>query len=150
VRSTRLLAALVALGAGGVLVGSAPARTLGSQISIASVKALPPPVQRAGGVLSAGKSNVVFSAGFVSLKLALRNAGSSAADRVRVTIVVSRGGHGSPLSTSETVGEIGPGETATVTFAHVGKVPFAVQSSLTLEVNGVTRRVYPLVFVSPD
>jgi hypothetical protein len=134
------------------LITLATAHPAGSQTVIVSVTAMPPPAQRNGGVLAPGKLNVVFSAGVVNFKVVLRNAGSSSQRDVSVVVVISRGTGVLPIVKTERFGTIRPGQTETVTFSHLGKVPFAMQSSLRVEVSGGhgPNNVYPVVFTSPD
>jgi hypothetical protein len=96
-----------------------------------------------------GKPNVVFSAGFVTLRIALRNTGASPAAHLAVKVVIKRGTQGGPIVKTETIGSVGSGQTTTVTFAHLGKVPFAMQASLSVVVGGEDHP-YPVVFASPD
>src|ERR1700722_1949144 len=131
-RSARVPSVAVALLIVGSLAASAAARPLASPIRIVSVIALPPPSQRGGGVLMPGKPNVVFSAGFVTLRIALRNTGASPAAHLAVKVVIKRGTQGGPIVKTETIGSVGSGQSTTVTFAHLGKVPFAMQASLSV------------------
>jgi len=103
-------------------------------------------------LLTPGKLNVVFTTDFVSFKVELHNSGSSRDTHVAVKVAISRGAQGGPITTTETLGSLSPGETETVTFAHLGKVPFAMESSLRVEVSGGHGpiKVYPVVFTSPD
>lgn len=146
----RFASVAVVLAAVGVLASPVSARPLSSPISVVSITALPPPQQRAGGLLTPGKLNVVFTAGFVSFKIELHNNGSSPKIHVAVKVVISRGTQGGPIVKTETLDSISPGQTETVIFEHVGKVPFAMQSSLAVEVTGGPITTYPVVFTSPD
>lgn len=133
----------------GALAGVASARPASAPLTIVSVTALPPPAQRAGGLLRPAKLNVVFSAGFIGLRIELRDGGSAPARHVAVKLSIRRGAGSSPLVRSETLGAVGPGQTATLTFSRVGMVPFAMQTSLSIEVTG-QNHVYPVVFALQD
>ena len=145
----RYASAAVVLVAVGGLATSAAARPLGSPITIVSVRALPPPSQRGGGLLTPGKPNVVFSAGFVTLRIELRNPGASPDAHPAVKVVINRGTQDGPLVKTETLASLGSGQTTMVTFSHLGKVPYAMQTSLSVEVSG-QGHPYPVVFASPD
>jgi hypothetical protein len=144
-----LASVAVAFAALGALASSASARPASSSITIVSIRALPPPSQRGGGLLTPGKPNVVFSAGFVSLRIEFRNGGASRDTHLVVKVVINRGTQGGPLVKTATLDLISSGQTTTVTLSHLGKVPFAMQTSLSIEVGGQDH-VYPVVFASPD
>jgi len=67
-----------------------------------------------------------------------------------VKISIGRGTQGSPIIRTETVASIGAGQTTTLTFGRLGKVPFAIQTSVMVQVAGSQARVYPVAFTSPD
>jgi hypothetical protein len=138
--------------AAGVLSASGVARTATSpHASIVSVRALPVAVQRGGeAALTTSKLNVVTASSALGFRVKVRNEGSSLTTPVTVTLTIDRRvTMGGPVIHQETLGVIPAHTTKTVTFTHLGDVPFASQTSLTVRLPSGASKVFPVIFSLP-
>jgi hypothetical protein len=119
--------------------------------SIVSVKALPVAVQRGQGLLTPTKLNTVTASTALGFRVKVRNQGTSYKTYVTVTLTMNRPARaGGPLVTQETLGVIAANQTKTVTFDHLGNVPFATPTNLTVKASNGKAKVYPVIFSLPS
>lgn len=141
---------ILAVAAEVVVLPVAAAPATAPPITIASVEVTFPTHQRNGGSLSSARLNVVLTAGVVAFRVVVRNSGRIDQTHIAVKLVIDRGSRSGPIVKTETLDGLGPGQSKTIPFSHVGTVPFAIQTSVTVELTGGGSRAYPVVFALPD
>ncbi|HEX4519802.1 MAG TPA: CARDB domain-containing protein [Gaiellaceae bacterium] len=104
--------------------------------NIVSVAALPNGVGGSSQTLSEGTLNTVTSSSSLVFQVTIHNGGISQEVQVKVTLVINRPDK-SPITKTETVQLIDPGQDQTVTFGDLGDVPFASQTKVTVDVAAV-------------
>ncbi len=119
--------------------GSGPSGTAAGLhgTNIASVAALPNGVGGSSETLSEGTLNTVTSSSSLVFQVTIHNGGISQEVQVKVTLVINRPSPKSPITKTETVQLIDPGQDQTVTFSDLGDVPFASQTKVTVDVAAV-------------
>jgi hypothetical protein len=105
--------------------------------NIVSVAALPNGPGGTSQTLSEGSLNTVTSSSSLAFQVTIHNGGISQEVQVKVTLVINRPSPKSPITKTETVQLIDPGQDQTVTFSDIGDVPFASQTKLTVDVAAV-------------
>ena len=124
--------------------------TSSAAMSIVSVTAVLPAqhikTTTPGGSLTQSSTNVVTATTALTFKVRVHYAGSSQRAHVAVTLMISRAAfHADPILKSERLA-IGPNQTKSVTFNHLGNVPFATRTNLTVQVASGKVKVYPVIF----
>jgi hypothetical protein len=104
--------------------------------NIVSVAALPNGVGGSSQTLTEGTLNTVTSSSSLVFQVTIHNGGISQEVQVKVTLVINRPSK-SPITKTETVQLIDPGQDQTVTFSDLGDVPFASQTKVTVDVAAV-------------
>ncbi len=105
--------------------------------NIVSVAALPNGVGGSSQTLSEGTLNTVTSSSSLVFQATIHNGGISQEVQVKVTLVINRPSPKTPITKTETVQLIDPGQDQTVTFSDLGDVPFASQTKVTVDVAAV-------------
>jgi CARDB len=105
--------------------------------NIVSVAALPNGPGGTSETLSEGSLNTVTSSSSLAFQVTIHNGGISQEVQVKVTLVIARPSPKSPITKTETVQLIDPGQDQTVTFSDIGDVPFASQTKVTVDVAAV-------------
>jgi hypothetical protein len=114
--------------------------------------------QPGGQVLSATTLTTVTATTDLAFDVVIHNGGDSQEVRIPVTLTIDRPqAQGGPITKTETIDVINPGEDKTVTFSSLGQVPFASQTKVTVDVATVPGEVnkanntsqYPVIFSLP-
>ncbi len=105
--------------------------------NIVSTAALPNGPGGTSETLSEGSLNTVTSSSSLAFQVTIHNGGISQEVQVKVTLVIDRPSPKSPITKTETVQLIDPGQDQTVTFSDIGDVPFASQTKVTVDVAAV-------------
>lgn len=105
--------------------------------NIVSTAALPNGPGGTSTPLTEGSLNTVTSSSSLAFQVTIHNGGISQEVQVKVTLVINRPAPKSPITKTETVQLIDPGQDQTVTFSDIGDVPFASQTKVTVDVAAV-------------
>jgi hypothetical protein len=114
--------------------------------------------QPGGQVLSAGSLTTVTATTTLAFEVVVHNGGDSQEVHIPVTLTIDRPQpQGGPITKTQTLDVINPGEDKTLTFSNLGQVPFASQVNLTVDiatVPGETNKAnnsgtYPVIFSLP-
>ena len=105
--------------------------------NIVSVAALPNGPGGTSETLTEGTLNTVTSSSSLAFQVTIHNGGISQEVQVKVTLVINRPSPKSPITKTEKVQLIDPGQDQTVTFSDIGDVPFASQTKVTVDVAAV-------------
>jgi hypothetical protein len=118
---------------------------------IVSVRAVPAATQRGREIpLGTAKLNVVTASTALGFRVKVRNQGASLTTPVIVTLTIDRRvSMGGPEIQQETLGVIPAHVTKIVTFNHLGEVPFATRTNLTVSLPSGANKVYPVIFSLP-
>ena len=134
----------------GLVASSAMARSASAPTaSIVSVRAVVP-TQSNGFALTRGRLNTVVVSTALAFKVDVQSTGSSRKTDAAVKLMISSARtHAGTIERSETLASIGPRQTMTVTFSHLGAVTFGVKTSLTVRVGNGPVKLYPVLFSLP-
>jgi hypothetical protein len=111
-----------------------------------------------GQVLSASTLTTVTATTTLAFQVTVDNGGDSQEVQIPVTLTIDRPqAQGGPITKTQTIDVINPGETKTLTFDNLGQVPFASQTSVKVDVAtvpGETNKTnnsttYPVIFSLP-
>jgi hypothetical protein len=153
-RVVRIASAGVVLASVGVLASAAAAKPLKLPVSVVSVRAFPVATQRgpSKGRLDATNLNVVTASSALAFRVVVHNQSASQQTHVRVILMISRSGQrGSPpIVHTVSVGTVPAKNTRAVTFKHLGAIPFAARTNLSVAVPHGEGRVYPVIFSLPS
>jgi hypothetical protein len=114
--------------------------------------------QPGGQVLIAGTLTTVTATTTLTFEVTVHNGGDSQEVQIPVTLTIERPqAQGGPITKTQTLDVINPGEDKTLTFGNLGQVPFASQVNLTVDVAtvpGETNKsnnsaIYPVIFSLP-
>jgi hypothetical protein len=126
--------------------------------NIVSVAALPNGVGGTSVTLSESSLNTVTSSSSLVFQVTIHNGGISQEVQVKVTLVIGRPSPPkSPITKTETVQLIDPGQDQTVTFSGIDGVEFAAQTKVTVDVAAVPHETnlsnnsaqFPVIFSLP-
>jgi hypothetical protein len=113
--------------------GSTPVGLHGT--NIVSTSALPNGTGGAGEVLSEGTLNTVTTSSSLVFQVTIHNGGDSQEVQIPVTLTIGRpASQGGPITKTEKVQLIDPGSDQSVTFSDLGQVPFASQTTVSVDV----------------
>jgi hypothetical protein len=125
---------------GGASTGGTPVGRHGT--NIVSTAALPTGVGGASKVLQVGTLNTVTTSSSLVFQVTIHNGGDSQEVQIPVTLTIARPAQqGGPITKTATVQLIDPATDATVTFGDLGQVPFASQTTVSVDVAAVPGEV---------
>jgi hypothetical protein len=103
--------------------------------NIVSTAALPNGVGGTSEVLSEGTLNTVTTSSSLVFQVTIHNGGDSQEVQIPVTLTIARPqSQGGPITKTEKVQLIDPGTDQSVTFSDLGQVPFASQTTVSVDV----------------
>jgi hypothetical protein len=156
--TVRWFLSAVGLGVAGLalLASVATARPADSSgTAIVSVKAFPYP-QTVIGVsararhpipLTPTKLTTVTASTVLAFKVQIHNATADSKSHLFVTLTIDRHGFGGgPIVLTRVLNALPANRTKTVTFSHIGTVPFASKTSLTVYTASGSHVAYPVIF----
>ena len=121
---------------GGTSTGGTPVGKHGT--NIVSVAALPNGVGGTSQVLTQGTLNTVTTSSSLVFQVTIHNGGDSQEVQIPVTLTIARpAAQGGPITKTAKLQLIDPGTDATVTFSDLGQVPFASQTTVSVDVAAV-------------
>jgi hypothetical protein len=98
--------------------------------------------QPGGQVLSTSALTTVTATTTLAFDVVVTDSGSSQEVQVPVTLTIDRPqAQGGPITKTQTIDVINPSESKTLTFANLGQVPFASQTTITVDVATVPGEV---------
>jgi len=148
--------ALVLQRISGASTGGSPAGTHGTDL--VSVAALPNGTTGASQVLMAGSLITVTATTSLAFVVTIHNGGDAQEVQVPVTLTIDRSSaQGGPITKTQTLQLVDPGQQATVVFGDLGQVPFAQQVNIRVDVAPVpgekntanNSALYPVIFSLP-
>jgi CARDB len=109
-----------------------------------------------GQVLSASSITTVTATTNLAFSVVVHNGGDSQEVQIDVTLTISPA-PGGPITKTQTIDVINPGEDKTLTFGNLGQVPFASQTTVKVDVKAVPGETntsnnstsYPVIFSLP-
>jgi hypothetical protein len=109
-----------------------------------------------GQVLSASSITTVTATTNLAFSVVVHNGGDSQEVQIPVTLTISPA-PGGPITKTQTIDVINPGEDKTLTFSNLGQVPFASQTTVKVDVKAVPGETntsnnsasYPVIFSLP-
>ncbi len=102
---------------------------------VVSVAALPNGAGGASQVLSAGTLNTVTTSSSLLFKVTIHDGGISQEVQIPVTLTIGRPqAQGGPITRTKKIQLIDPGDDASVVFGDLGQVPFASQTTVSVDV----------------
>jgi hypothetical protein len=105
---------------------SAPTGLHGTNIGVVTA-------QPGGEVLSASSLTTVTATTNLAFEVTVQNGGDSQEVQIPVTLTIA-GAQGGPITKTQTIDVINPGEEKTLTFGNLGQVPFASQTTVKVDV----------------
>ena len=103
--------------------------------NVVSVAALPNGTGGTSQVLSEGTLNTVTTSSSLLFKVTIHDGGDSQEVQIPVTLTIGRPqSQGGPITKTEKVQLIDPGDDASVVFGDLGQVPFASQTTVSVDV----------------
>jgi hypothetical protein len=114
--------------------------------------------QPGGQVLSASTLTTVTATTTLAFEVTVENGGDSQEVQIPVTLTIDRPqAQGGPITKTQTIDVINPGEQKTLTFDNLGQVPFASQTTVKVDVATVpgesnksnNSTSYPVIFSLP-
>ena len=103
--------------------------------NLVSVAALPNGVGGTSQTLIPGQLNTVTTSSSLVFQVTIADGGDSQEVQIPITLTIARpAAQGGPITKTEKVQLIDPGQNASVTFSQLGQVPFASQTTLTVDV----------------
>jgi len=103
--------------------------------NIVSTSALPNGTSGTSEVLTEGTLNTVTTSSSLVFQVTIHNGGDSQEVQIPVTLKIDRpAAQGGPITKTEKVELIDPGTDQTVTFSDLGQVPFASQTTVSVDV----------------
>jgi hypothetical protein len=101
--------------------------------------------QPGGQVLSTSTLTTVTATTTLAFDVVVTDSGSSQEVQVPVTLTIDRPqAQGGPITKTQTIDVINPSESKTLTFSNLGQVPFASQTTITVDVATVPGEVNKL------
>jgi hypothetical protein len=96
-------------------------------------------------VLSTSTLTTVTATTTLAFDVVVTDSGSSQEVQVPVTLTIDRPqAQGGPITKTQTIDVINPSESKTLTFSNLGQVPFASQTTITVDVATVPGEVNKL------
>ena len=118
---------------GGTTGSSTPSGLHGTDV--VSVAALPNGAGGTSQVLSQGTLNTVTTSSSLLFKVTIHDGGISQEVQIPVTLTIGRPqSQGGPITKTEKVQLVDPGDDASVVFGDLGQVPFASQTTVSVDV----------------
>jgi hypothetical protein len=91
-----------------------------------------------GQVLNAGSLTTVTATTDLAFNVVVENGGDSQEVQIPVTLTIDRPqAQGGPITKTQTIDVINPGESKTLSFGNLGQVPFASQTKVSVDVKAV-------------
>jgi len=91
-----------------------------------------------GQVLNAGSLTTVTATTDLAFSVVVENGGDAQEVQIPVTLTIDRPqAQGGPITKTQTIDVINPGESKTLSFGNLGQVPFASQTKVTVDVKAV-------------
>jgi len=146
---------LVALGVVASSVGARPSsppttRIVSVKATASSKNLAPYQLKQLPMALKQTGLNTVVAGLGLTFKVRIQNAGNAREARTAVKLMISAPrSNAPPTEKTETLDLIGPGQTKTVTFNHLGPVWFGRKTSLTVSLGTGQVKTYPVIFSLP-
>jgi len=110
-----------------------------------------------GGEVLLSTLTTVTATTTLAFEVTVHNGGDSQEVQIPVTLTIAPAPQGGPITKTQTIDVINPGEDKTLTFSNLGQVPFASQTNVTVDVATVPGETnksnnstsYPVIFSLP-